>query len=172
MPEIVLARQPVPHIPEADREAARRAVFGVVDGLGELEKKKWRRFWNWLFRLEPGEIAHISTRMERSGPYHRRHFAMEQALFGVQDRFRHFEQFLYWIKIGAGWVQWAAGPDGGIVPIPRSISYRKADQAEFEQFHSQVLDFLLGEHASRYLWPHLDDAQAHDMMLSVIGEFL
>jgi hypothetical protein len=82
---------------------------------------------------------------------------MEQALFEAQERFEHFDQFLYWIKVGAAWVTWAAGPAGGVVPIPRSVSYAAADQEEFEDFHQRVVAFLRGPHAARYLWPHLKD---------------
>lgn len=172
MPEIMLVRQESAPITDADREVVRRVVFSVIDGLGEAEQKKWRRFWNWLMKLVPGEIARVTTLMERSGPFHRRHFAMEQALFNSQERFQHLDQLLYWLKVGAGWVTWAAGPKGGVVPIPRSISYRKADQTEFEEFHSRVLDFLLGDHAAKYLWPHLKREDADAMMRSIVEDFL
>ncbi len=157
MPEIVLVRQEAAPIAPADAEAARRVLFGAVDGLGDKARKSWRRFVNRLFRLEPGEMVEIVTHQARSGPFHRRHFALEQAVFESQERFEHFDQFIYWIKVGAGWVTWAAGPAGGVVPIPRSISYAAADQEEFEEFHQRVVSFLRGPHAARYLWPHLKD---------------
>lgn len=172
MPEILLVRQEAAPIPEADADAARRVLFGVVDGLGEQHSKSWRRFINRLFRLEPGEVVEIKTHQARSGKFHRRHFAMEQAVFEAQERFEHFDQFIYWIKVGAGWVTWAAGPSGGVVPIPRSVSYSAADQEQFEDFHQRVVTFLRGPHAARYLWPHLKDraSQMMDQVLEGFGE--
>lgn len=171
MPDICLVRQNSVAITDADREAVRRVVFGVVDGLGEVERRRWRRFWSWLLRLEPGELVRISTLMERSSPYHRRHFSMLQRLFESQQRFPDLEMMRYWIKVGAGWVVWAAGPKGGVVPIPKSVSYKKADQAEFEEFHSAVLDFLLTDHACKYLWPHLGERAREDAMRAIVEDY-
>ncbi|GAB3763559.1 hypothetical protein GCM10028796_17270 [Ramlibacter monticola] len=170
MPDILLVRQEAAPIAPADAEAARRVLFGTVDGLGEQHSKSWRRFINRLFRLEPGEVVEIKTHQARSGPFHRRHFALEQALFEAQERFEHFDQFLYWIKVGAGWVTWAAGPAGGVVPIPRSVSFAAADQEAFEDFHQRVVAFLRGPHAARYLWPHLKD-RADGMMNQILEGF-
>ena len=72
--------------------------------------------------------------------------------------------------VGAGWVTWAAGPSGGVVPIPRSISYAAAEQGEFMEFHERVVAFLRGPHAARYLWPHLKD-KADEMMNSILNGF-
>lgn len=170
MAQIILVRQDGPAIPDADKDAARRVLFGAVDGLGDLGQKQWRRFWRMVFRLEPGEMVEIQTHKSRSGPYHRRHFAIEQALFEAQERFEHFDQFRYWLKVGAGWVTWAAGPKGGVVPIPRSVSYWKADQQEFMDFHERMVAFLRGPHAARYLWSHLKE-QADDRMNEILEGF-
>ena len=170
MTEIILVRQAEADIPEADKDAARRVLFGTVDGLGELGQRQWRRFWSMVFRLEPGEMVEIQTHKNRSGPYHRRHFAIEQALFEAQERFEHFDQFRYWLKVGAGWVTWAAGPKGGVVPIPKSVSYRKADQQEFIEFHERTVAFLRGQHAAAYLWPHLKD-RADPRMDEILNGF-
>ena len=39
----------------------------------------------------------------------------------------------------AGWT--GCRPKGGVIPVPRSISYRKTDQAEFERYHGLVMEF-------------------------------
>lgn len=116
MAEIQLVRMPNIEITDAERQAARRVIFGHVDGVGEKNQARWRRFWNRLLRMEAGEIQSVQTLMQRSGPFHRRHMAIEQAVFNAQERFDDFEQFRYWLKVGAAWVTWAAGPKGGVVP--------------------------------------------------------
>ena len=93
-----------------------------------------------------------------------------EALFDAQERFEHFDQFRYWLKVGAGWVTWAAGPKGGVVPIPKSVSYRKADQQEFMDFHERTVAFLRGPHAAVYLWPHLKE-QADGRMNEILEGF-
>ena len=115
---MLLVRLPGVSISQADREAVRRVVFGQVDGLGDVQQRRWRRFWTWLLRLQPGELVRVSTVMERSSPFHRRHFAMEQAVFAAQEQIGDFEVFRAWGKVGAGWVSGPLGRAGQSVPSP------------------------------------------------------
>lgn len=172
MTEIVLVRQDRTAIAEADKEAARRVIFGAVDGLSEQHRKSWRRIWSWFMnRAEPGEMLEIHTRRERSGPFHRFHFALEQQVFQAQERIQSFEDFRLWLKVGAGHVTWMAGPKGGVVPVPRSVSYSQLEEDEMREFHEKAVDFLRGEHAGKYLWPHLTPAQRIDMIESLMEGF-
>lgn len=154
----------------AEKEAATKALQECIHGVDEKNQKSWMRFLRNLFSLEDGEIAEIGTRIPRSGPFHRFHMAMEQAVFDAQDRFNDFEQFRNWLKIGAGHIVWVPGAKGGIVPLPKSISYMDLSEEDMREFHKNLLAFLRGEHAAPYLWKHLGD-KSHDMMHSIISEF-
>ena len=154
----------------ATLDAVRNFLFGVFDGFRQDDRKGWRKIWKRLMGLEPGELAVIEFVIPRSGPFHRRHMAIISAVFDAQDRFEDFDQFWIWLKVGAGWVDWCAGPKGGVVPIPKSVSYAKADQAEFEQYHAKVMAFLRGEHAAPFLWKHLGN-DAHWMVDPILTEF-
>ena len=157
---------------ESILEHVRRFLFGLFDGWNDSDKKGWRKIWKRLSDLEPGEFAVIEFVIPRSSPFHRRHFAILSAVFDAQERFADFEMFRDWITVGAGWVQWCAGPKGGVVPIPKSISYAKADQKEFEDYHGKVVAFLRGPHAAQFLWKHLgNDANwMIDRILDGFGE--
>lgn len=148
----------------------RRFLFGLFDGWSKNDKSSWRKLWKRLMDLEAGEFAVIEFVIPRSSPYHRRHMAIEAAVFDAQERFDDFDMFRDWLKIGASWVVWVPGAKGGIVPLPKSISYSKADQAEFEQYHGQVMAFLRGQHAAPYLWRHLGD-RAHEMIDQLLEGF-
>lgn len=167
MAEIQLVRKPEVQISEADREIARRVLFAHVDGLGEVGRKQWRRFLNRLFKLEPGEIATIKTHNERVGWWHRKHMALEQTLFENQEKFDNFDTFRDWLKIGAGFVEWHVGPKGGVVPVPKSISFAKLEQIEMEKVHADMVAFLRTEHAQKALWRHLTP-QARSEMIEMI----
>lgn len=156
---------------DAEKAAVRKFLFQAVDGHGKQGKTVWRRFWSRILKAEIGEMFRFITKQDRSGPYHRRTFAILQAVFDAQDRFHNFEQYLNWVKVGAAWVDWVAGPKGGIVPLPRSVSYSEADQDEFMQFTAQVMDFFRCEYAPRYLWRHLKPEQAGEMMRTIMGGF-
>lgn len=152
-------------------DAVRAFLFDVVDGFREPDRKFWRKFWKKVQTMEPGETFDVEIVFPRSGPFHRRHMAIESAVFDAQERFDDFEQFRYWLKVGAAWVTWAAGPKGGVVPIPKSISYAKADQAEFEEYHLKVMAFLRGPYAAVYLWKHLGEHGAAEMMNQLLDGF-
>lgn len=96
---------------------------------------------------------------------------METHVFRAQDRIKTFEQFRLWLKIGSGFVDWMAGPKGGVVPVPRSISYRKCDEDVMRQFHDDAIAFLRTAHATRYLWPHLNPAAGEQMIEAIFSEF-
>lgn len=172
MPEIILVRQEDEQVTEADKDAARRVLFGTIDGLGEINRRKWRRFLSTLFRMEPGEVATIKTTKARSGPFHRRHMKLEQRVFESQERFENFERgFRDWLKVGAGHCDWHPGPKGGVFPVPRSISYAEMEEGEMREFHEAAVAFLRTEHATRTLWRHLDERQRIEMIETILGEF-
>lgn len=151
MPEIIIVKRGP--VPDASADAARDVLFGAVDGLGEVHGKRWRRFWNLVLRAEAGELFTVTTKSNRVGWYHRKHMAMEAAVFDGQERFADFEQFRIWLKIGAGHVTWMPGPKGAIVPVPKSISYSALDQLAMQEFHESVVEFLRTPRASQVLWP-------------------
>lgn len=169
MPEITLVRTDQQKPEGASLEAVKRFLFGCIRGATRDDEKAWNRFWNAVMSKEPGELFDIEAIFPRYTPFHKRHMKIEQTVFNAQERFNNFDMFRDWLKIGAGFVVWVPGAKGGIVPLPKSISYKKADEIEFRKFHDDAMGFLRGEHAAPYLWKHLG-AGAHEMMDSVLRE--
>lgn len=151
---------------ETGMAGASAFLFKALDGFGKDDRSSWRRFWKKALNMAPGDMFEVEMVFPRSGPYHRRHMSLEQSVFDAQEVFEDFEQFRTWLKIGAGWVIWMPGHAGEMVPIPKSVSYATADQAEFEQFHAAVVNFLRGDHAAAVLWPHLKTPS--DMMIAIL----
>ncbi|MES2346707.1 MAG: hypothetical protein V4641_03965 [Pseudomonadota bacterium] len=58
-----------------------------------------------------------------------------------------------WLKVGSGFVDWMAGPTGGVFPVPKSISFDKCSEDKMRDFHDNVKAFLRTEHAAKYLFP-------------------
>ena len=158
-------------VSDTEREIAQRVMTTGIRGVDEKHDKRWKRFLRTMFSMETGEIAEVSTRVPRSGPFHRYHMAVEQALFNGQERFQHFEQFRNWLKVGSGFCDWVAGPRGGVIPIPRSISYADLEENEMREFHADMLVFLRGPHAAPYLWKHLGTDGAAAMVETILAEF-
>jgi hypothetical protein len=171
MSQALIVRDRSIEVSDHDREITSRVMTSGLRGIDERNHKRWIRFLKNVFGLEHGEIAEIGTRIPRSGPFHRFHMAIEQAVFNAQDRFTQFEQFRNWTKVGSGFCDWCAGPKGGVIPVPRSISYADLEEDPMREFHEDMLAFFRGEHAANYLWPHLKGARAAEMMDAVLREF-
>lgn len=171
MASIVIAKRTDADLTEQQRVVLREFLFDHIDGLTDNDKQSWRRFWTWIMKAGSGEIFSIDTWTPRNARFHRLHMKMETTVFKAQDRIKSFEQFRTWLKIGAGFVDWMAGPKGGVVPVPRSISYQKCDEEAMRQFHVDAVAFLRSEHATRYLWPHLSAEQAEQMVETLLDRF-
>lgn len=155
----------------ASLDAVSDFLFRCIDGFTKDDRRAWRIFWKRVMGMEPGELANFQTVFPRSGPFHRLHMKLEQTVFDGQERFEHFEQFRDWLKVGAGHVDWYPGPTGGIVPIPKSISYASMDDEEFKPFHQAVIAFLRTPHACKTLWKHLTEQTRAEMIDALLEGF-
>lgn len=152
-------------------EGAKALLFGAIDGFSKDDKRGWRRFWKRIMNLEPGEMAQAEMVFPRSGPFHRRHMALEQAVFDAQERFQNFKGFRDWLKIGAGHCEWLPGPKGGVIPIPDSTAYAAMDDEVFHTFHYHTIEFLRTPHALKTLWRHLDETRRSEMIEAILNGF-
>lgn len=144
---------------------------GKLVGFGERGERAYARFLAAVKDLEPGEMLSFEFKVPRSGPFHRRHFAVLKAFFDAQEQFSDMEQFRKWTEVGAGHVEFVPGPSGRMVALPKSINYDALDDVEFEDVHGRVVAFLRSEHATRFLWGHLSPQQAGEMVEAILGGF-
>ena len=159
---------PLRQIPDAEKDIIRRFLFDHVRGLDKQSEGRWRRLWGRFFAAEPGEGFEIAVSEERSGPFHKRHRAILEALFASQERFRHIDALHAWLKVGACFVTWGEGKTGKLVPIPRSTSFNDCSEDEIREAHAAMVDYLHTERAMRYLWKHLKPNARQDMLDSIL----
>lgn len=171
MSQALIMRDRSIELTDAERAAAKKVLEQGLRGVDEKNHSRWCRFLRTVFGMEHGEIAEVGTRIPRSGAFHRYHMAIEQAVFDAQEKFEHFEQFRNWVKVGAGFCDWVAGPRGGVIPMPRSISYAELEEGEMREFHQDMLAFFRGPHAAPFLWKHLGTLGAAEMMETVLRGF-
>jgi hypothetical protein len=171
MSEITLAKQSDLDLTEEQRAVLRDCLFGMVDGQAEEDKKAWRRFWNGVWKMGSGEFFSIVTLIPRYSPAHRKQMKLEGEVFKAQDRIKDREAFRLWAKVGSGFVTWAQGPRGGVFPVPKSISFAKCDDVEFQEYKDGVIAFFRTAHAQKYLWPHLTPFMAEQCMESILAQF-
>lgn len=155
-------------VPEADRQAVRRFLFQLIRGLDEKHDRRWRRLWSRLWGAEAGEVVHLETVVDRSGPYHRHHMGLEQRLFDSQERWGKLEHLRNWLKTGAGWGDYTLLPNGRMKFVPRSTAYEYCSDDEMREVHESMVAFLRTAYAQRHLWPHLKANQRADMLESIV----
>lgn len=140
-------------------------------GATEKDQRSYAKFRTRLETMGPKESLIFSWKEPRSGPYHRRHFAILNAIFASQDNFTDETQFRKWLEVGAGYADILPGPKGKPVAIARSIAYENLDQADFEPIHQGVMAFARSIYATQYLWPHINIQQQADMIESILMGF-
>lgn len=151
-------------LPPAEVDIVRRFLFDHIKGMDRENNARWRRLWGRMWKAEPGEGFQIYIVEARSGPFHRRHRAILEALFQSQERFRHIDKLHDWLKVGAGFVDWQPGKDGRPVAIPRSTSFPECSEDEMREAHQAMVDFLHTEHALRWLWKSVKPALRQGML--------
>lgn len=144
---------------------------GRLTGLGQKNAQRYAKWQSKVRDLEVGETVEFSWKQPRSGPFHRLHFALLNAVFDSQEQFHEFEQFRMWCQVGAGHAEFVPGPKGKPVAIPKSIAYASLDDIEFKEHHEKVVEFLRSEHCTRFLWPHLPAEQASETVEQLLAGF-
>jgi len=151
--------------------ALRANDVGKLEGLTPADNRAYERFKRKLAGLSVGETISFEYRFPRSPKFHRFHFAMLGALFDNQEQFANADDMRKWVEIGAGHCQFVPGPKGRLVALPLSISYDSLDDTQFYEHHTAVVAFLRTQHATRFLWPDVDDATALAGMEIILREF-
>lgn len=158
-------------LPPAEREVVSRFLFGRIRGLDRQHDTRWRQLWKRLWRAEAGEVLQLDNVVDRSGPFHRMHMAMEQAVFDAQERFEQFQGFRLWLKTGAGWGTFER-EGKTLVFVPSSTAYDQCSDDEMRELHTQMLEFLHTDRALTYLWPTLKPAKRAQMLADALSQSL
>jgi hypothetical protein len=114
-----------------------------------------------LASLGVGEIVRVKLSRPRNLGHHRKFFSMIQLVFENQEKFPTLEHLLTAVKIEAGWYEDVPiEVSGKLVYLPKSISFAKMDQNQFELFYEKAIA------ACCRLLPHMN---ADDIRQEVIA---
>jgi len=144
---------------------------GKLAGFGQKGERAYKRFLSAVKNLEYGEMLAFSYKIPRAPKFHRLHFVMLAALFEAQEQFADEYQFRKWAEVGAGHCDFVPGPTGRMVALAKSIDYESLDDVEFAEMHEAVKAFFRGQHAQRFLWPHLSESEQMAMVAGILEQF-
>lgn len=137
MDEIVMCKRIASLIPVDDEGK------DVLDGIGQ------------------GELVKVKITKGRNLKHHKKFFSMLSLVLENQEKYPTKRHLLTAVKLEAGWYE--DGPveaNGKISYLPKSISFAKMDQLEFDEFYTQAIA------ACCRLLPHLN---ADDIREEVIA---
>lgn len=160
---------PIEQMPAHELAIVRRFLFDGIRGLDEKHDKRWRRHWSRIIKAAVGEVFHFEDIVDRSGPFHRMHMAMEQCLFDRQDQWATLASLREWLKTGAAWGDFALNAKGVMKFVPRSTAYEACSDHEMRELHTAMLAFLRTPGAQRKLWPHLNPMARAEMLESILN---
>lgn len=78
----------------------------------------------------------------RNVQMHRKGFALLKLGYENQDNFDEFEIYRSVLTMKAGFVHWVKGTDGKEYPMPKSLSFDKMSQEEFEKWYVAVRNVI------------------------------
>jgi len=137
---------------------------GRLEGFGEKGRRAYMKFRKLVEELAPGEMLGFSYKIPRSPQHHRFVFARFQALLDRQETFSDLEHLIIFLKVGAGFVDYMAGPRGELVAIPKSIAWDRLEEQDFIEAKRLIWDFLWTDIAQAALWPHLSREKQYAMV--------
>lgn len=144
---------------------------GRLKGLGDACERAYAKWRRAVEELQPGETLRFQWWAPRSRKHHGLFFAKLTSLHSMQEQFDDVDRLRQWLTVGAGYADFAPGPTGRMVAFPQSIAWHRLDEAEFSELHAKVDQFLWTDHARRFLWPYLTDAQSYAMVETLMQEF-
>lgn len=124
-------------------------------------------------QLSMDETFTTEVRKMRNSKYHRKYFALLQALLDnmpddVKERrnVNTIEGLLIDLKLLLGHYELRVTQEGNAVFIPKSISFAAMDQLEFQKFYSRTIDIAL-----QYYLIGSDNDAIERMVGAIIGFF-
>ena len=109
-------------------------VTGLVPKYGtDYEAKK---------RLPIGWEGIVTVRLPRNYEFHKKFFALLHLGFENQDNYGDFDDYRALITCRAGYYK-EIKTDKGVVYMPKSISFSKMDELEFEELYNKVINLLV-----------------------------
>jgi hypothetical protein len=97
----------------------------------------------YIARIKPGEYLEADTQKVRNPDHHNKFFALFTAALRSQDKYPETEAgkkaMMVELKIRAGWYDEHVNADGKLVYVPRSISWARMGQDEFDVFYADAV---------------------------------
>lgn len=97
----------------------------------------------YLHKLEAGECIECDTQKARNPAHHAKFFALFDQAWRSQNKYPHTSAgkaaLMIELKLKAGWYDEHVTASGQLVYVPRSISWARMGQDEFDVFYNEAI---------------------------------
>lgn len=139
---------------------------GQLRGFGEADHNAYKRFRARVKRMGPGEFFTLSWKFARNLAHHRKFMALVTYVAQNSDVYDNKDKALVAIKIAAGHCDFVADPKGGgLVAVPKSISFDRMDQDAFDEFYEAAIRGVIN-----HVLPHMNRVSM-ETALANVSEF-
>lgn len=94
-------------------------------------------------KLKIGETYKVKVSRPRNPEFHRKFFALINIAYENQEVTTVFNYFYRWMIVQAGYYDVVTYPDGEITKEPKSISFAKMSQSEFEKIYKDMVQVVI-----------------------------
>jgi hypothetical protein len=137
-----------------------RAANGQIRGKSDADNRAYNRFKRWRRQLGAGEFFQFSYDYERNLKHHNKFMALVSYIADNSDTYNTTATALIAVKIAAGHCDFVPDPkNGGLVAVPRSISFKSMKQDAFEEFYKNALQGV-----ADHVLPHMNRVDLQDAL--------
>jgi hypothetical protein len=128
----------------------------------------------WFEKIKPGEVVSCEAKKVRNYKFHKKYFALLNigfqnwnpgeinSRYGVPEK--NFDRFRADLTILAGYYETTIRLDGSVRVEPKSISFAKMTEEDFESLYSRTIDVLI---------KHVYDAgMTHEEINETVNKYL
>lgn len=116
-----------------------------------------------MAKIPDGSLVKVTWTRPRNIRFHNKFFAMLGIVLKNQEHYKSMDVLLGVCKIRIGHVTMAS-TNAGPVYLPKSISFAKMDETEFNKFYDRAVDWVLREVIPGLQRQHLD-AEVEDQLI-------
>jgi len=95
-------------------------------------------------RFKSGETVLADIKRPRNIGFHRKFFALLNMGFENREQYDNFEDYRAVHVMKAGYYK-TIETDKGVIYLPKSISFAKMDDLEFQELYNRMIDVLIKE---------------------------
>lgn len=135
-------------------------MIRTTSGLVPADPAEWEKLAG--DRIGLGSECKCSITVPRNIRFHRKFFAMINEAFDMQDQYRNRDHWRDVVLIAAGHCDTFITHDGKVNYKPKSISFAKCDETEFNRIYNQTIQAIVDHFLT-------DEAEQYKLILGYIG---